>query len=550
MKKRLLLIAVGLLATALAAFAQSDRGAVTGTVVDASGAVIPGVTIEAKNVGTGIAYSAGSSETGNFTLAQLPVGTYELSATLPGFKKFVRTNIAVGVAQVVRVDATLEVGTAGEQVTVEAAAPLLKTESGEVSHNFTTDTLKELPVLTLGAAGVLGNVRNPLQAVTLLPGTNFANDNTLRVNGMPSSSQAIRIEGQDATNGIWRQLNQGSQPGMEAIQEMSIQTSNYDAEYGQAGGGYFNYTMRSGTNEFHGTAYDYFVNEALNAGTPFTDRSSIGDTARAGQHLRNKQRKNDYGFNIGGPITLGKLYNGKSKSFFFFNFEQFRESQFITTGITTVPTLAYRTGDFGAALGPQLTIGGAPAVDPLGRPVIQNAIYNPATTRLAPDGSTVRDPYPGNVVPLSAMDPVALKIQSMLPLPTNNNLINNYAIPGYTNFRHTSIPSFKIDHNFNKKNRVSFYFSDTKTRSPSANGFTQNFTPAPPTASDAYTYRLNYDRTVSPTQLLHIGAGYLYQFVPSLPPTIDPNSLGFQTPFFAPTFPNIGGILRRYKGRK
>src|SRR5213593_2511920 len=140
---------------------------------------------------------------------------------------------------------------------------------------------------------------------------------------------------------------------MEAIQEMSIQSSNYDAEYGQAGGGYFNYTMRSGANQFHGTVFDYFVNEALNAGTPFTDRTTIRDVNRAGQHIRNRQRRNDWGFNIGGPIVAGSLYDGHNKSFFFFNFEQFRESQFITTGVTTVPTLPYRNGDFIAALGPQ-----------------------------------------------------------------------------------------------------------------------------------------------------------------------------------------------------
>jgi len=365
---------------------------------------------------------------------------------------------------------------------------------------------------------------------------------------MPSSSQAIRIDGQDATNGIWRQQNQGNQPSVDALQEVAVQTGNYDAEYGQAGGGYFNYTMKSGTNQFHGGVFDYFVNEAFNAGTPFTDRSSIGDTARTGQHLRNKQRRNDYGFNFGGPILLGKLYDGRNKSFFFFNFEQFRESQFITTGITTVPTAAYRTGDFSAALGPQLTIGGAPAVDPLGRPVFQNAIYNPATTRLAPDGTTVRDAYLNNIVPLSAMDPVALKIQALLPPPTNGNLINNYTIPGYENFRHTTIPSFKIDHNFNDRNRMSFYFSDTKTRSPNANGFTQNFTPAAPTGSDAYTFRLNYDRTVSPTKILHLGAGYLYQYIPSVPPESDPNALGFKTNFFAPIFPNIIGINDAVRG--
>src|SRR5207253_6720081 len=204
------------------------------------------------------------------------------------------------------------------QVTVEAAAPLLKTESGEVSHNVQTDTLDAIPALTIGA-GAAG-VRNPLQAVTLLPGTSFQNDFTLRVNGMPSSSQTIRIEGQDATNGLWRAQNQINQPSVDAMQEMTVQTSSFDAGYGQGGGGLFNYTMKSGSNAFHGSAYDYFVNEALNAGTPFTDKP--GST----EHLRNTQRRNNYGFTFGGPIRIPKLYNGHDKSFFFFNFEQFRET--------------------------------------------------------------------------------------------------------------------------------------------------------------------------------------------------------------------------------
>src|SRR6266581_5913878 len=383
MKTRRLLVIVCLSLFAHTEFAQTDRGTITGTVSDTTGAVIPGVAIEAKNVQTGAVYQAGSSETGNFTLAQVPAGTYELSAALPGFKKFVRTGVIVSVATVLRIDVTLNVGAADESVTVEAASPLLKTESGEVSHNISYDQANNLPVLTLsGAVGTtLGNVRNPLQILNLLPGASFANENQLRVNGMPSSTHSIRIEGQDATNGMYRQINQGVQASVDAIQEVAVQTSNYAAEFGQAGGGYFNYTMKSGTNQFHGGVFDYFVNEAFNAGTPFTDRGTIGDTARTGQHLRNTQRRNDYGFNIGGPIALGKFYDGHSKSFFFFNFEQFRESQFITTGLNTVPTLAYRNGDFGAAipttptpgcpacLPGQLSIAGQPAIDPLGRPV-------------------------------------------------------------------------------------------------------------------------------------------------------------------------------------
>jgi len=543
LKDRFLFVGVSLFFSVLTAFAQTDRGTITGTVSDVTGAVIPGASIEAKNVQTGTVYQAGASETGNFTLGQLPVGTYELSAGLPGFKRIVRGGIIVSVARVMRIDVRLEVGATGESITVEAASSLLKTESGEVSHNIGTDQLNSLPVITLPGIGGLGNIRNPLQAVTLLPGASFANDNTLRINGMPNSSQSIRVEGQDATNGMWRQQNQVSQAGVDAIEEVAIQTSNYAAEYGQAGGGYFNYTMKSGTNQFHGGAYEYFVNEFLNAGTPFTDRATItNDLSRAGQHIRNTQRKSDYGFTVGGPILVGKLYNGHEKSFFFFSFEQYRESQFITSGIATVPTLAYRDGDFSSALLPQLTISGQPAVDPLGRPVFQNAIYDPRTTRIAADGSRIRDPFPNNVVPPELMDPVSLKVQSLIPLPTNNNLINNYSIPGFTNFRHTTIPSFKIDHNISSKKRLSWYFSQTHTFSPAANGFKEAFTSVLPQDDVSYTTRLNYDQTVTPTLLFHLGAGLLYTNHPAVPQSFDQSTLSWAKNFYVNQFPNLGGL--------
>jgi len=132
-----------------------------------------------------------------------------------------------------------------------------------------------------------------MQIATLLPGVSFSNDNALVVNGLPSNSEAIRIEGQDATGNIWKVLQQTQQgAGVDAIQEVSIQTSNFAAEYGQVGGGFFNFTMKSGTNTLHGSAYDYFVNEFLNAGLPFTD-AGTESAAKAGQHIRNAQRRND-----------------------------------------------------------------------------------------------------------------------------------------------------------------------------------------------------------------------------------------------------------------
>jgi hypothetical protein len=502
-------------------FAQTDRGTITGTIADPAGAVVASAKVEARNVETGGVYEAGSSGTGNYTLSQLPAGTYEMTVTVPGFKRFVRQNIVVQVATTLRIDVALEVGSAAESVTVTEAAPLLKTESGELSHNVTTERVNNLPVINLGAGTGIGNIRNPLQAINLIPGSAFANDNTLRVNGMPANTQSIRIEGQDATNGFYRQENQVNQASLDAIQEVTVQTSNYAAEYGQAGGGYFNYTMKSGTNTFHGSAYDYFVNEALNAGTPFTNKP--GKT----EHLRNTQRRNNYGFTFGGPILLPKMYDGHDKSFFFFNFEQFRETQNISTGLATVPTDAYRRGDFSAALLGNLTAAGQPALDALGRTLPQNGVYDPNTQRLAPDGSSVRDLFPGNVIPIGRMDPVAAKIQAMIPAALNSGLINNYPIPAYTNYRHSTIPSVKIDHNISSSIKLSGYFSQTRHYSPSANGFAQPFTSAQPQDTVSRTIRINYDQTITPTLLLHLGAGLLHTNQIQLTPPFDQSSLGW-----------------------
>ena len=191
--------AVGLFALAGAILAQSDRGTITGTISDPAGAVVAGAAIEARNVATGAVYPAASSSTGNYTIAQLPAGNYELAVTVPGFKKFVRQNLVVEVAETVRVDALLEVGASSESVTITEAAPLLKTEGGEVSHNINTSDLTTLPILTLsgaapiGSANTLGNIRNPLSSITLLPGARQSSDTNasgiLRVNGMPSNSQ-------------------------------------------------------------------------------------------------------------------------------------------------------------------------------------------------------------------------------------------------------------------------------------------------------------------------------------------------------------------------
>src|SRR5262245_24808040 len=381
-------------------FAQSDRGTITGTVSDQTSAVIPGASVLAVNGETGAKYETISTETGNYTLTQVPPGVYSLTVELPGFKKYVRQGITVLVAQTLRIDIPLEVGADTDDVTVSADAPLLRTESSDVSHNVKSARLDELPILGIGGtlSGSAG-IRNPYAMVQLIPGSTWTPNSLVRLNGTPANTQSFRIEGQDASNSGTPGVPAQSQPGVDAIQEVAIQTSNYAAEYGQVGGGVFNVTMKSGTNQFHGTAFDYFVNEVFNAGNPFTNNTERNPRPRA--------RRNDYGFTFGGPVYLPGLYDGRNKTFFFFNFEEFREKTTINNLYQTVPIAEYKNGDFRKALvfnpdgSPKLLLNaqGQPILDPLNRPMQEGQIYDPLTTKTAADGRIYRDPFPNNIIP-------------------------------------------------------------------------------------------------------------------------------------------------------
>ena len=171
-------IVVFCLVCAFVALAQTDRGTITGTVLDVTGAVVPNASIEARNVATSEVYTAGTTGTGNFTLANLPAGTYEFSVTAAGFKKYIRPGMTVQVAETTRVNPTLEVGAATESVTVNTEAPLLKTESGEISHQVDFTEANNIPLFTLNGNGSegIGNIRDPLSVLSVLPGANFTSD--------------------------------------------------------------------------------------------------------------------------------------------------------------------------------------------------------------------------------------------------------------------------------------------------------------------------------------------------------------------------------------
>lgn len=509
-------------------WAQSDRGTITGTVSDPAGAVISSAPVDIRNVETGATYQTVSSTTGNYTLSQLPVGNYELSVIVPGFKRYVRQSITVGVAQTFRIDISLEVGSATESITVTDATSLLKADSGELSHTVEAANLNNLPVLGTGSSVSSSGIRSPYSVVQLLPGANFQGNASIRINGAPTNSQAMRIEGQDATNGWYSEQSQ-TQPSMDAIQEFAVQTSNFAAEFGQAGGGVFNVTMRSGTNQFHGSAYDYFVNEALNAGTPFTSDGS-------GHQLRPRQRRNDYGFTLGGPVIIPKLYDGHDKAFFFFNWEQFRETVVTNNVSTTVPTPAYRSGDFGAARTGRNVI-----VDGLGRQVQENVVYDPLTDRVEADGLRYRDPFPNNVIPSGRIDPVAKNVQDLIPMPTGTGLINNYR-PTYSNPRTTTIPSVKGDYQMSVKAKISGFWSLNRQFTPNTNILPEPIRGGNPMRISSNTVRLNFDYTFTPTILLHMGAGLLATRIYQPHTRYDPVALIGLTGTNNNLFPNISGL--------
>jgi hypothetical protein len=552
-----------------ALWAQTGLATLTGVVTDPTGAVVAGVTVRANHTETGTVLTAVSSATGNYNISQMPIGRYTVTAELAGFKTYQREGLNLSAAQVLGLDIVLEVGAATESVTVTADASLLKTETGAVAHNVTVSQMQNLPLLPVnGATGSVAafGFRDPYGIAQMIPGVQYSVNIQMVINGMGTNTAQYRIEGQNSgLTGNLSVFTQFTQPSVDAVQEVAVQTSNFAAEFGTVGGGIFNVTMKSGTNSLHGSVYDYVVNEALNAHHPFT-------------HLRDRERRNDWGFTTGGPLSVPWLYDARNKTFFFFSFEQFRTRPLVSTVSATVPTQAYRDGDFSAVI-PASGVNGAARpllvgtgqaqrnyVDPLGSTVLAGTIFDPYSTRqvacdtaVSPDcpaGSTVsyRTPFPGNQIPQTAryLDPVMQAVQKLVPLPVGPNadrgsLGNNFQKPFHAN-RTSTLPSLKLDHNLTQSARVSFYYAYDETnaqRTPgngAYEGFPDTITAARGTFHNSTQTRLNYDHNLTPTRLLHVGVGFVRFDFKDFSPTLNFNaeqSLGLKGARLNRLFPNF-----------
>jgi Carboxypeptidase regulatory-like domain/TonB-dependent Receptor Plug Domain len=517
-----------LLIFAGASYGQTAAGTLTGVVTDATGAVVANVPVVATHVETGTRVTGVTSQTGNYTIAQMPVGRYVVTVTQTGFKTYRQENVIIAAAQALRLDVALEVGATSESVTVTAESTLLQTETGALVKNISPQQIQNLPVLPATAF-----IRDPLQLVQTLPGSVQGGPITgysPRMNGLSNANNQIKIDGEPVANsGDKGTISTRNNVSPDAIQEVAIQSSNFNAEYGSASGVLFNLIIKSGTNQYHGTAYDYIGNDKFNADD-------------AGSHTRNRVRRNDYGFNVGGPVWLPKIYNGKDKTFFFFNWEQYRDYNYFLAAINpvpTVPTPAYRTGDFTGLLSVpgvsgNLKINGHDYKDPFGNTIPLGTIFDPRSTKfnvpcntaltqdcIAGTNLTVRSPFVGNRVPASMIDKVSATILSKyVPLPQGPNaaagiLTNNY-LNGISAARITRSPAVKIDQNLGSKMRVGFTYNDNHTDSPIqtiapgafAEGFPEPITTNSGTFEASPTYRINFDYNIKPTMLFHLGVGW------------------------------------------
>jgi Carboxypeptidase regulatory-like domain/TonB dependent receptor len=522
-------------------FAQLDRGTISGIVTDPSGSSITGAKVTITNTAMGTQSSTVTTNAGVYTVPDLPAGQYSVTVQAAGFRELVRNGITVSVGQTASVDVQLPVGQATEAVTVTENAPLLQTDSVQNNIEVTTTNLNELPINITG----IGAVRDPMGFAALVPGTIAGGWNDIHIEGSPATTYRVFMDGLDDTSAVKGAISDEQQPSVESLASESLVINNYSAQFGESGGGIFNYTSKSGTNKLHGTAFNYLENEALNARQPFNNALPV-------------QRQLDFGFSLGGPVVIPHLYNGHQKTFFFFAYEEYRNKQTLNNGTITVPTTAYQNGDLSSLLlGPIKDTSGNPVLDCLGRQMINGAVYNPATTRTATctDGSTktVRDPFPNNFIGApSTWDPVAQKVLAYMPTPsgpTANALNNNY--PNLQpNNKYQYLTSIKIDHYIGQKWHLSGYYiaeySDKDNADDGINtvgGSTRwNTTPAP-------QLYLNANYTPTPNLVLHAGMDFTRHAAlqDSAVQNFKASSLGLNTAANMPggaanTFPIFNGL--------
>jgi hypothetical protein len=460
----------------VAARAQSDRGTLTGTVIDATGAVLVNVVLTVTEPATGATVRTASGPTGNFTVPVLKAGVYEIKAELAGFQTRVISGVTIQVAQTTHQDVTLEVGEVAQTTEVRAEALLLRPDTSDLGTTISNRQMLDLPL------SMQGEQRSPAAFLKLVPGvvgrggsssSNPEANFSTAINGGQTLSMEIQLDGAAILNSnLAGDLRILGFP-QDAVEEFKLSTNNFAAEFGRTGGGITSFTLKSGTNQLHGSAYEFFRNDKL-------DSRGFFNAARA------VNRQNEFGVTVGGPIR-------KDRTFFFGFYNGFRYRHGAQNNLATVPLPEMRSGDFSNLR------------DEKGNVI---PIYDPLTTRPDGQGGFTRDQFPGNVIPADHISTVSKNIAQYIPDPT---------LPGQLRLNFASSVGLgvstnqyggKIDHAIGDRHKLSGSFTISKFRDDGTTLFEGPLSSQGGVEEPLRLVRLNYDFIVRPTVFNHFNIGF------------------------------------------
>lgn len=477
-------IACMLLVSLSPLFAQTDRGAITGTIFDPSGAPVAGAQVRITNPATNATVTLSTTDSGQYSAQSLALGRYRVEVQSSGFKRAIFDDVVVDAGSTLRIDAQLQLGQLSETVEVQASAAQVQTENAKVSTVVQQKLVEDLPLVVGGA------MRSPFNLVNIAAEAKGTGQ-SLSIGGGQAAAWNATLDGYSiGTNRSGDTAEAAlNAPSVESLTEFTVDTNGFKAEFSQAGGGVLTFVSKSGTNQLHGTAYDFLRNDKMDARGFFAATRAI-------------YKQNDFGGSLGGPVVFPKLYRGKDRTFFFLAYEGFRNRVGATSQFNSVPTPEMYGGDF------------SKLVDATNKPLL---IYDPATTRSNGSGGFIRDPFAGNIIPTNRFAAVAKSIlpygQTVKPntasaIPgTAGYIRNNYLVSSGTNTTPTDKWSAKIDEMLSSRQRLSFLYNGTRYRGePGASG-----PPGLPiplyngqiTAWDTKAYRLAHDYTITSTLLNH-----------------------------------------------
>jgi len=437
-----------------------------------------------------------TSDTGDYTMPGLSVGTFTVRVEKDGFRPSTVTGLVLNASATVRADVTLEVGTSAQAIEVSATGLALATENAKTSVTIDNKLVDELPLVVGGA------LRSPFNLAALTPeAKNLGGDNGFILGGGQAAGYGTSLDGVSANTSralsmSWVAVNA---PSIEAVTEFTVDTNGFKAEFGQATGGIMSFVSKSGTNALHGNLYEFLRNEAFDANNFFNNKRGIG---------RAIYKQHDFGGSVGGPVVIPKLYNGKNRTFFFTSYEAFRNRDGAAGSVRTVPTEEMYNGDF------------RNWVNPTGARI---PIYDPTSQTVAANGTVTRQVFPDNMIPRAMFDPTVVRALGVFrsgetPLPntgarpgTVDYVTNNYLISKGTEVRPNTKISVKGDHVFSSRSRISGYWGYNRSSElPGADG--PNDLPGlyvnyNDTTRNSDVFRGSWDFNFTPTLFNHFYGG-------------------------------------------